>query len=256
MAKGRKRLSLVSILLLAVFLTFSGCGKKEEETEVIAEQDFIGTAAENTIRLSQSGSVTEIAVEDYSDVDYKLADLEKYIRDEVAAFNKKKGVDKVSFLQIREEAGVVKTAISFNDIEAYNEFNHMDVKLTVYSAETANKIAADEAKQHAVEEEKRGLSEAELAEAGYDASSMEQQEIDSIVEEKAVTASFVDPAGNTVGADAIDANENLMIVTDEKLAVEVTDGSVRYINSHAVYEGNAAKTDGEGTAIVVLFLGF
>ena len=256
MVRKMRRNCLALLLMFSLVLPLAACGKKEADTtEIIKEQDFIGTTSENTIRLSQNGAVTEIAVEDYADVEYKLPDLEKYIRDQVAAFNREKGVDKVAFLQIREEGTVIKTAISFSDIETYNAFNHMNVQLSVYNASTADQIAAEEAKKHAVEEEKRELSEAELAEAGYDASSMEQEEIDTMVEEKAVTASFRDPSGNTVNSEAIDANENLMIITDEKLAVEVPDGALRYANSHAAFEGNAAHTDGKGTAIVVVFLG-
>ncbi len=245
-------------LLLCLAFALCGCGKKEADTEVIEEQDLIGTTAENTIRISENGAITEIAVEDYTGSTYKLTEIRQFIRDEVAAFNQKKGVEKVSFLQIRDDQGIVKTALSYSDINSFNEFNQMDVRLTVYSAETANQLAEEEKQKHEVTstEEKRELSEAELAEAGYDPSQMEKQDIDSLVEEKAVTATLTDGNGNTVNADSLDANEKMMLVTDEKLAVELTSGKLLYANQHASIRDNTAKTDGQGTALVVLFLGY
>ena len=256
----RFRIQFFTLFLAALIsVSLVGCGKEEEATsEVIVEQEYIGKAATNTIRIDRNGKITEIAVEDYSDVQYNLKDLEKYIRDEVKAYNREKGIDKVSFLQIREEGTVVKTAISYTDMEAFNDFNRMDVKLSVYSAETANRIAAEEEKQRAQanpDEEKHELSEAELAEAGYDPSMMEEDDIQAAVEEKAVVAVFSDGNGNTVNSDAISANENMMIITKEKLAVEASDGKLLYTNSHAVISEGIARTDGEGEAIVVLFLG-
>ena len=242
------------VLLLLLVLALSACGK-EEEPEVIPEQDHIGGVKTNTLRISASGALTEIAVEDYSGTQYQLADIEKFVRSEIDSYNKEKGVEKISFLQIRDDNGIVKTAIAYNDITAYNEFNHVDLKLTAYNSKTADSIAAEEAEQHAVTEEKKELSEAELAEAGYDASSMDQQEIEDLVEDKAVTATLADEKGNKVASDAIDANEKMMLITTEKLNVVLEDGKVLYTNDHAVVDGTAAQTDGEGKAIVVLFLG-
>ena len=59
-----------------------------------------------------------------------------------------------------------------------------------------------------------------------------------------------------MGADSIDAKQKMMVVTDEKLAVETPDGKLLYTNKHASIKENAAVTDGQGTAIVVLFLGY
>ena len=251
---GKRLLSLLLPMLLGLALI--GCGKEEEVTsEVIVEQDYIGPVATNTIRVDRNGKITEIAVEDYSEIQYNLKELERFIREEIRAYNRKKGVDKVAFLQIREEGTVIKTAISYTDLEAFNDFNRMNVKLSVYSAETADRVAEEEAKQHAVEdEEKKELSETELAEAGYDPSTLDE-DAQTVIEEKAVEATFTDANGNTVSSDAISANENMMIVTDEKLAVEAADGKLLYTNNHAAISDGVARTDGEGTAIVVLFLG-
>ena len=251
---GKRLLSLLLPMLLGLALI--GCGKEEEVTsEVVVEQDYIGPVATNTIRVDRNGKITEIAVEDYSEIQYDLKELERFIREEIRAYNRKKGVDKVAFLQIREEGTVIKTAISYTDLEAFNDFNRMNVKLSVYSAETADRVAEEEAKQHAVEdEEKKELSETELAEAGYDPSTLDE-DAQTVIEEKAVKATFTDANGNTVSSDAISANENMMIVTDEKLAVEAADGKLLYTNNHAAISDDVARTDGEGTAIVVLFLG-
>ncbi len=253
----RFRKNCISVLLmLSLIAVLCACGKKEEATEA-PEQDFIGSASENTIEISQSGRILEIAVEDYSGVTYKASELRGFIQGEIDAFNKEKGAAKISFLQMKQEGDLVKTAISYNDVSSYNAFNHVDLKLTVYSAQTANQVAAEEAKRYAAAEpEKKTLSEAELAEAGYDASSMEQSEIDSLVEEKAVTATFSDAGGNKIGSDAIEVNENMMLVTDQKMNVRLEGGKLLYVNDHATIRDGIASTDGEGTAIVVLFLGF
>ena len=248
----------VTALLLCLAFSVCACGKKSADTETVEEQDLIGATTINTLRIAEDGKITEIAVEDYTGSTYKLPEIRQFIREEVDAYNQKKGVDKVSFLQIRDDNGVVKTAISYSDIGAYNDFNQMNVQLAVYSPEAANKVEAEDQEKHKTDatEQKRELSEAELAEAGYDPADLEQEEIKSLVEEKAVSATFTDGSGNTVGADSIDAKQKMMVVTDEKLAVETPDGKLLYTNKHASIKENAAVTDGQGTAIVVLFLGY
>ena len=244
-----------AVLLLLLIAMLSGC-RKDVASEEVPDQDYIGSVSENTIRIDSDGKILEIAVEDYSGVDYNVGELKTYIQKEINAFNKEKGVDKITFLQIRNEGKTVKTAISYSDLSSYNAFNHTDMKLTVYSAETANKNAEKEAPKPEQQEKKKELSEAELAEAGYTADLLEGEEIQSVVEEKAVVASFTDVNGNVITSDAIDVNQNMMLITDEKINVEVEGGKLLYAGNHAKLTDGIAKTDGEGTAIIVLFLGF
>ena len=252
--KGWKKRIITAMTVLFVLAMFGACGKKEETTEA-PEQDLIGATDVNTLEIDSNGRILEIAVEDYTGVDYKPDEVRAFIQNEINSFNKEQGAQKVSFLQMKQEKDVIRTAISYTDISAYNAFNHMELKLTVYSAETADKAAADEANRYTAAEPEKKVSDAELAEAGYDASSMDQSEIDTLVETKAVTATFSDVNGNTVSSDAIDVNENMMLVTDEKMNIRLEDGKLLYANPHAAIENGIAHTDGEGTAIVVLFLG-
>ncbi len=254
--KHQVKKNCIAVLLgITMLVALASCGRKKEEATEAPDQDYIGSVSENTIILNQSGRIMEIAVEDYSGLTYKPEEVKSFIRNEIDTFNREKGAVKVSFLQMKQEGDVIKTAISYNDIASYNAFNNLDMKLTVYSAETANKVASEEAKKRAAAEPKKEISDAELAEAGYDASSMEESEKESLVEEKAVTAAFKDGSGNAVGSDAIDVNENMMLITNEKLNIRLEGGKILYGNDHAEVKEGVARTDGEGTAIVVLFLG-
>lgn len=262
--KRRLRPALSLILIPIMALSFSACGEDQQKqtqevttAEVIPEKKYIGDTNRNTIRLSPDGGVLEIAVEDFTGVTYELEDLKSFIQTEVDGYNQKIGVNKISFREIIQEGNVIKTAISYSDLDAYNTFNRMSVKLSSYDPATANQIAAEEAKKREAEESstKATISDDELAEAGYDPAEMGEQDIAELVEEKSVTATFSGLTGDTVASDTIDSNENMMLVTDEKLAVELEKGKLLYVNPHASFSEGAAVTDGEGTAVIVLFLG-
>ncbi len=251
-------------ILLLLLVTLTACGKKEENTEAttieIREKDYIGDTARNTIRLSPDGNVLEISVEDFSTITIDEKELKDYIQSEVDGYNTKLGVSKISFRQMKIEGNVVKLAISYSDLETYASFNRMSVKLSAYDAAAADRVAQEEEAKHQAEErqtETPVISDAELAEAGYSPEDLteEGQSTESNPVEKIIKASFTGTAGNMVTSDEIPSGENLMLVTDERIAVELESGQIQYVNQHAVIQDGDAITDGDGTAIIVLFLG-
>ena len=256
----RNRGLLRFAVLLILLLVLSGCGEKEVPTTEAPppEKEYIGDTARNTIRLSGNGNVLEIAVEDYTGVDYDIEKLKNYIQSEVDSFNQTQGVNKVNFREIRKEGDVIKTAISYTDLDAFNAFNRMSIRLVPYDPAEADRIAKKEAKKKeaeiTTEEKKPVISETELAEAGYDPSELEQQEIQETVEQE-ITAVFTDETGKTVASDAIDPTQNMMLITDDRIALELESGKLLYTNAHAELRDGAATADGSGTAIIVLFLG-
>ena len=256
----RNRGLLRFAVLLILLLVLSGCGEKEVPTTEAPppEKEYIGDTARNTIRLSGNGNVLEIAVEDYTGVDYDIEKLKNYIQSEVDSFNQTQGVNKVNFREILKEGDVIKTAISYTDLDAFNAFNRMSIRLVPYDPAEADRIAKEEAKKKeaeiTTEENKPAISETELAEAGYDPSELEQQEIQETVEQE-VTAVFTDETGKTVASDAIDPTQNMMLITDDRIALELESGKLLYTNAHAELRDGAATADGSGTAIIVLFLG-
>jgi len=257
---NRRSISLkVFPLFLAMMMAFlTSCGKKEEPTTAIPEKEYIGDTARNTVRLSSHGNVLEIAVEDYTGVTYNLDELKTYIQSEVDAYNKSVGVNKVSFREIRQEGDIVKTAISYSDLDAYTEFNRMSVTLSSYNAAEADRIAEEEAAKYKVEEdteEAPQISDAELAEAGYDPEQMDQTQIEQLTEAEKATAVFYGPEGNQVASEKIDSSQNMMLVTTEAISVELEDGKLLYVNDHGKFSDNSIITDGKGTAVIVLFLG-
>ena len=248
-------------LLLVTLMILPSCGKKEEATttepDVISKKEYIGTTGRNTIRISPDGNVLEISIEDYSSVNYKEDELKKYIETEVNDYNQKIGVNKVSFRELKTEGNVVKVALSYSDLDTYAAFNGMDISLTAYSAEKADRVAREEAEQNKADEkntETPAISQAELLEAGYEPGELPKPE-EPTEAEKVVKEEFTDASGVKVTSDKVPAGGNMMLKTSERIAVELENGQILYTNHHATIQDGTAMTDGEETAVIVLFLG-
>jgi len=249
-------------VLLLLLMGLTSCGRNNEASTTAAtevrEKDYIGETARNTIKLSPDGNVLEICVEDFSSVSFEEEELKDYIRSEVDGYNEKLGVNKISFRQMKIEGNIVKLAISYSDLDTYASFNRMSVKLSSYNAGEADRIASEEAAKHKAEERKTeapAISDAELAEAGYSAEDLEIPSTGEDKEDENVKAVFTSSSGKKVDSDEIPSGENLMLVTDERIAVELESGQIQYVNQHATFQDGAALTDGDGTAVLVLFLG-
>ncbi len=263
-----KKLGL-AILSSALVLGMTGCAffttkQEEEDTEAetpIERPSYIGDISENTLQLSSNGTMIEISCEDYSDVNIDISGLEAYVNEEIEAFNKEHGVNKVSLLEYIEEDGLVRTAIHYSDINTYNEFNSLDVTLVLYDSDLADDVAKAEAEakikaKPVVTTEEVEIDEEALAEAGYSIEDIETGAVEESSGELATAtdavATLTDADGNVYESGDVSGNTYMMIKTDEDFVVEIDGGKVLYTNYHAErIDGSSARSMGDGEAIIV-----
>jgi len=212
--------------------------------------DYIGNIAESTLIFNQDGSILEIAVEDFGSVAYNSGDLKSYIKSSVQSYNEAAGEDRVTLKQYIDQSGIAKTAILFDSVESYNDFNNTTIENGLYNMDDANEIAeSEEAATETSEEATSELSDEELAELGLEKSDLEEG---GVAENTGgAQENFVDKDGNSVTADAI-SDEYFMIIIDEDIVVSFDGGEVKYVNKHAtIVDGTHVKSNGTGTAVIV-----
>lgn len=128
----KKKLVAVCLAMTFIFSAFTAC-KRNDIKEETKETDYIEKANKDQLTLYQDGSILEVSVVDMSGID-DTSDLKEYVEVQVAGFNKAEGVDKASLLQYEENGKLVKTAIKFSSLDAYNDFNKFDFDLQIYKA--------------------------------------------------------------------------------------------------------------------------
>ena len=273
---------LCGALVLAMAFSLTACGKKKEEAssenEIIQHISFIGDTNENTIKVSPNGIITEISVEDYSGTEIDTSSIENYVNSEIDKYNKDKGENEITLLEIDAQQSVVKTAIQYNDITAYNEFNGYDVTLAAYNKDEPDKIAQKEAAEIAssndalpdfVEDDLANISEEELAAAGYTLDDLERLE-ETLKEERGektsssdnasvtdAVATFTNASGqNVVESNQITGDTMMMLITDMDAKFIFNGGTVYYTNKHAeLADENSARSLGDGKAVIVFDFG-
>ena len=273
---------LCGALVLAMTFSRTACGKKKEEAnteaEVIQHISFIGDVNENTIKVSPNGIITEIAVEDYADTDIDTSAIETYVNTEIDKYNKDKGENTITLMEIDVQKDKVRTAIQYNNIEAYNEFNGYDIILGAYDPEEPDNIAKKEAAEIASrndalpsfdDEDLLNISEEELAAAGYTLDDLERLEA-TLKEERGEKASstdnasvtdavatFTDASGqNVVESGDIKGDTMMMLIADMNTRFIFNGGTVYYTNKHAeLTDENSARSLGDGKAVIVFDFG-
>ncbi len=105
-----KKLGLIAGIILVVAMA-TGCTNISKD------------ATDNTFIINKNGSITDISVEDYTDVSFSIDDLERFVTDAVSDYNQKKGEDSISLESYTEENKIVKLIMNYNNIEDYNAFN-------------------------------------------------------------------------------------------------------------------------------------
>lgn len=264
----KKHLRLITLVTAAsMAFSLSACGKKApedvpEEPPTLDTVSIIGDTTESTLRLSYNGTLIEVAVEDYSDTGIDTSVLEDYVNTEINDYNTSSGSSTVQLLAYEQEGDVVKTAIQYNNIDAYNDFNGTDIKVTLYNVDTVDAIAKAEAEaeaENAVAQstavEVTEINEEELAEAGYDLSDLEliEEEVVTVASAGDAVATLTDASTGTVYESGdIDDDSLMMIVTDYAYNFEITGGNVLYTNRHAeLINENTAKAGTDGTSVIV-----
>ncbi len=269
--KSLKKIMAVGMILMLVFSLVACKGKKVPVTT--EDPDYTSTVTENTLRFHADGSITEIAVEDFAEATASQAEIEGFVQSEVDSFNQTKGLTAVELLEFKMEGTVAKCALKFQDINVYNEFDHIDVTLSLFNREEADTLtraeiasateAALAASKAANSVDTATVSDEELAEAGFSAEDVEngnleteaQQQVDDLTSASATdaVATFTDAKGNTdIKSDDITDDSLMMVMTGAPFVLEFEDGACQYYNHHAVLNGNGSvTTDGQGNAIVV-----
>ena len=271
---------LCGALILAMSFSLTACGKKKEEvsseSEIIEHISFIGDVNENTIKVSPNGIITEISVEDYTGSDIDTTAIEAYVNTEIDKFNKDKGENVITLLEIDADQAKVRTAIQYSDIYTYNEFNGYDITLSAYNSEEPDKIAKKEAAELASrndalpsfqEDDLSNISEEELAAAGYTLDDLERLEA-TLKEEAGVkdvsdasatdaVATFTDASSqNVVESGDIKGDTMMMLIADMDVKFIFNGGTVYYTNKHSEYvSDNSARSLGDGKAVIVFDFG-
>ncbi len=253
-------MSLVLAMLCgcASFFTF----EEEVSTEdmSIDQISVLKDITENTLQLSSDGTVLEMSCEDYSEQGIDTNGVEDYIRGEIDAYNKESGLSKMSLVEYREDSGLVKSAIRYNDIDTYNDFNVMDIVNISYDKNQADEVARDEAearlKAAVTVTEEVEIDEEALAEAGYSLDDLEDGAINESSGEVATAsdavATFTDASGNVAESGDISGDSYMMIKTTEPIVISISDGKILYTNYHVEpIDASSARCLGDGVAIIV-----
>lgn len=261
----KKTLRLILCFTLLIF-TLCACGKKEEEKPEYVRPDVFEGYDETTIVLKADGSILEIAIEDYNSAGIDYSDIKQYIDGQIDSANNASGTNNISLAGFADEAGVVRVAIEYTDINSYNSFNGLDNILSAYDKEACDEIArenipvVEEVPVPAETIDWESLSDEELAEAGYTREDVENGALEQNMTEAAsatdassVVATFTDAAsGEEKESSDIDP-KYMMFITEQDTTVKFEDGNVLYYNGFA---SSGRKDDevicsGEGKAVIV-----
>ena len=260
------------VLIMTLIMGLTACGKKKDDGPV-EKISVIGDVNETTLKLNANGSVIEIACEDFAHTEAAIdtSTLEEFIKSEIDKYNAEAGGNKITFLEYQNDDNFVRTAIQYIDIDTYNSFNLMELAMSEFNKEAADKIVKDEqasltdaAKSidmdEMSEEEKAELEE-ELAGAGYNLEDIESGLLDETASEgdaEELVATFTDAStGSVVKSDEITNSSYMMIITDEPMNYYINGGKIVYYNKNAeLVNETTVKVSGEGKAVIVYTFNF
>jgi hypothetical protein len=103
-------------MLLLLVLGAAGCSK---EIKNISAKDV----SVSTILVKANGKLQVATVEDFNKSYYKINELQDYITNEVADFNKKAGKDKIKVNDVQLRDGKAVMVLSYDGMEPYATFN-------------------------------------------------------------------------------------------------------------------------------------
>lgn len=111
----KSRYMLTGLLLGAVLLT--GCSKN------------IADITTNTLSVAKNGEIHDVSIEDYSDGNYKVDELQGFIDGEVAAYNEQAGDECIKVDEFLLDGQVARIQLTYDDMKAYNAFNRTNYEL-------------------------------------------------------------------------------------------------------------------------------
>ncbi len=258
---------LVTVLVMTMTLSLFACGKKKEpEEEVVEKKSFINDINENTLMVNANGSLIEISCQDFDGID--ISNLEAHINQEIENYNNEMGVVKLSFLEYIADQNRVRTAIQYSDLDTYNDFNNLDVQLTMYSVSMVDDFVKEEIEKQKQNEvvidtsiDVEEINVEELEEAGYSIEDIEQLQAEQQVpeeEEEVATvtdavATFTDAVTMaTLTSADIEDGQYMMLVVEDPINITFNNGKLLYVNKYAeVVNENTAKVNGKGKAVLL-----
>lgn len=110
-----KKLILCTIMLLLVLGT-AGC--KKEEVFITADEVTVNTM------LAKANGVLQVAtVEDFNQTYYKISELEKFVKDEIDAYNQAAGEEKIRIENVQLQGGKAVMLLTYSGMDQYTNFN-------------------------------------------------------------------------------------------------------------------------------------
>lgn len=94
--------------------------------------DNFDTVTVNTITIEKDGSIRDISVEDFSDGNYDMANLETFINNEITDYNSQMGETRITLEEIQTESSLVKLQLLYGNMDDYNAFNHTEYEYDNY----------------------------------------------------------------------------------------------------------------------------
>ena len=260
-----KKLSLL-FLSVIMMIMISACGKKEEEEakpEYVRPDIFEGYE-QSTLILKQDGSIVEIAIQDYNGSGVDYSQLKTYIEEEVKNANSTLNSDCIALTDYFDDNGVIKAAIHYTDINAYNYFNGTDYILSSYDHEKCDALVTVPEDEEEDEDkidyaELAELSDEELAEAGFtredveNALSEESDETASPQDAESIIATFTDAENGQVVDSTDISSEYMLFITNNEVDLEFENGDIFYTNNNVsvMSDKKTAVCSGKGWAFIV-----
>ncbi len=118
-----KKLVFCTLLLLLIFFT-GACSKGDRKIDV-------DEVTESTLLAKTNGEIQVATVEEFDKTYYSLSGLQDYIGEEIAAYNKKLGENKITVDSVKVVDNKAIMLLTYTGMDQYTAFN--DVKAAYFN---------------------------------------------------------------------------------------------------------------------------
>lgn len=112
-----KKLTLSTIVLILI-LGIAGCSGKTKSIDI---KDL----ETSTLLARENGEIQVATIEEFGETYYKLSELQDYIDEQVAAYNKKAGTDKVKVNDVEIVKDKAVMLLTYSGMDQYAAFNEV-----------------------------------------------------------------------------------------------------------------------------------